>query len=208
MLFALAVHITNTSRAALVSLICACGHAAPPAAPLENHGSPTHEATGWPVPAGWRAESFPFPIDFAPSIPHKGHEDIRFPPGFLDAKSPTFWSYVFVWWLDDDRPIDSTTLSSDLDDYFDGLSNAVDKETHKLPPHRGATSALFMADLSSGQIEMWDAFTTGTQVELHARVKVVTCGKMRAAVFEMSPAPADAAIWKQLDDAAATVQCP
>src|SRR5579862_5939722 len=145
MLFALAVHITNASRAAAVSLLCACGHAAPATPPLANHGAAAAEPKGWPVPDGWRSESFTFPIDFAPSIPHRGHEDLRFPPGFLDAKSPEFFSYVFVWWLDDDRPIDSGTLSSDLDDYFDGLASAVDKETHKLPAHRGATSALFMA---------------------------------------------------------------
>jgi hypothetical protein len=210
MLFALAVHITNTSRALVLSLSCAaCGHATPPPAPLENHGTGSAAAAkGWPVPDGWRKESFTFPIEFAPSIPHEGREDLRFPPGFLDAKSPEFWSYVFVWWLDDDRPLDSGTLSSDLDDYFDGLADAVDKDTHKLPKQPRGTSAIVMADLATGQVDTWDAFTTGNRVELHLRMKILTCGAKHAVVFELSPAADDAAIWKQLDALAGEVRCP
>ena len=49
---------------------------------------PPHETTTaapsftWPVPDGWRSETIPFPLEFAPSIPHRGVEEIRFAPGF------------------------------------------------------------------------------------------------------------------------------
>jgi len=45
------------------------------------------------VPAGWRSEVIPFPLDFAPAIHHGGLEDLRFPPGMFDPRSPDYWSY-------------------------------------------------------------------------------------------------------------------
>ena len=199
MLFALAVDLTDRScgavRAALlVSLSCAaCSHA------------PAVRAS-WPVPVGWKSEQFAFPLDFAPTIQRRGREELRFPPGFMDKASPSFWSYAFVWQLDDDRPLDAAALDADLVAYFDGLAADVDHDTHKLPATRAPATASLGPDLR-GDITMWDAFTTGAQVTLHARIAIRTCGAHHAAVFELSPAPGDAAIWRDLDAVAAAAPC-
>jgi hypothetical protein len=178
----------------LVSVFCAaCGASA--RAPI-----------AWPVPAGWKSEAFAFPLDFAPSIAHRGREELRFPPGFMDAKSPAFWSYAFVWQLDDDRPLDAASLSADLVAYFDGLAAAVDHDSHELPADRTPAVALLTPSLQ-GDITIWDAFTTGAQVTLHARITVRACGAHRTVAFEMSPADDNAAIWRDLDALAAAVPC-
>lgn len=170
-------------------------------------GAASHAPVAWPVPTGWKSEAFAFPLDFAPSIAHRGREELRFPPGFMDAKSPSFWSYAFVWQLDDDRPLDATSLSADLVAYFDGLAADVDRETHKLPAARSPAVSLLTPELR-GDITIWDAFTTGAQVTLHARIAVRACGAHHAVAFELSPADDDAAIWRDLDALAAAVPCP
>jgi len=182
------------------------------------HPEPRAAAVVWPVPQGWRSETFTFPIEFAPAIQHRGSEELRFPKGFADASSPEFWSYAFVWWLDDDRAVDAATLGVDLPPYYDGLAKAVDAESHKLPA--GALATPTVATLHDegaqhdegahrviGDIAIWDAFTTGARVTLHVKVSVVRCGGRRAAVFALSPAASDAAIWKQLDGVVGSLGC-
>lgn len=47
-----------------------------------------------PTPEGWREETIPFPLSFAPDLPHRGVELLRFAPGFLEQGQDGFWSYV------------------------------------------------------------------------------------------------------------------
>ncbi len=54
----------------------------------------------WPTPEGWRQETIPFPLDFAPTLPYRGTEEIRFAPRFFDPASPTYFTYSFVWLVD------------------------------------------------------------------------------------------------------------
>jgi hypothetical protein len=180
-------------------MLCAACGGAPP-----HRGS---SALRWPVPPGWRAEHFALPTDFAPTLPRRGFEELRFAPGFSDAGAPGFWSYAFVWWLDDDRPFDAATLSADLVTYFDGLAAAVDRDSHKLPATREPAHATLAPDLS-GDLRVWDAFTSGAQITLHARITPRQCGSRHAVVFEVSPADPSAPIWRDLDALSKAVDCP
>src|SRR5258706_6245682 len=103
----------RVKRALLVLAACSSAPAAP---------------TKWPVPPRWRTEVIPFPLDFAPSLAHKGVEEIRFPPGFFDPASPDRWSYAFVWRLDDAADLAPAVLGAELKTYFEGLTKAVDPE--------------------------------------------------------------------------------
>src|SRR5262245_14582472 len=85
----------------------------------------------WPVPEGWRSELIPFPLEFAPSLPHHGLEEIRFAPGFFDPAAPGYWSYTFVWRLDTSPPFDDAVVAAELTTYFRGLIAAVD-EKHEI----------------------------------------------------------------------------
>ena len=76
-----------------------------------------------PVPKGWTVERFPVPPSFAITIPYKGVEDIRFTPGWGKIESNEYWSYAFLWFLDDIREFDSKTLENNLTAYYTGLFN-------------------------------------------------------------------------------------
>lgn len=45
----------------------------------------------------WNQEVFQFPIPFVPEIKFDGFEDARFPKFWAKKDSADFWSYVFVW---------------------------------------------------------------------------------------------------------------
>jgi hypothetical protein len=45
--------------------------------------------------AAWSVERFPIPISFAPKIPYKGFEDIRFTPGWGNEESTDNWFMPF-----------------------------------------------------------------------------------------------------------------
>jgi len=62
------------------------------------------------LPKGWDIERFTIPIEFAPSIPYKGVEDIRFTPGWGKAETNDYWSYAFLWYLDSTINFDSKII--------------------------------------------------------------------------------------------------
>ena len=74
-----------------------------------------------PAPDGWGKETISFPIEFAPDIPYVGTEELRFTPGWGNAKTEEYWSYCFLWMINDDAQVDGATLGKHLKSYYDGL---------------------------------------------------------------------------------------
>ena len=72
-------------------------------------------------PKGWDVERFLIPIEFAPSIPYKGVEDIRFTAGWSNAKSEEYWTYAFLWYLDSKPEITAEIIADNLKAYYTGL---------------------------------------------------------------------------------------
>src|SRR5689334_20852224 len=72
---------------------------------------------------GWDIERFLIPIGFAPSIPYKGVEDIRFTPGWSKKGTSEYWSYAFLWYLDSIQKFDSAIIEKNLVAYYTGLAN-------------------------------------------------------------------------------------
>src|SRR5665213_62704 len=72
-------------------------------------------------PKGWDVERFLIPIEFAPEIPYKGVEDIRFTPGWGNVKSDEYWTYAFLWYLDDTQKINAKIVENNLKAYYTGL---------------------------------------------------------------------------------------
>ena len=70
---------------------------------------------------GWDVERFSIPISFAPSIPYKGVEDIRFTPGWARKTNNEYWSYAFLWYLDGTPALDAKTIENNLKAYYTGL---------------------------------------------------------------------------------------
>jgi hypothetical protein len=105
--------------AALVLGACGSSNNAP--APIARAAPPSDAAPAfdWPIPDGWRGETIPFPLEFAPTLAYRGVEELRFPPGFLDPGSTHFFSYAFAWVIDPPLP-DASALERDLSTYFGG----------------------------------------------------------------------------------------
>ncbi|HEX7607302.1 MAG TPA: hypothetical protein VF348_11365, partial [Usitatibacter sp.] len=77
-----------------------------------------------PAPGDWRAESFIFPLQFAPSIPYEGVEYVRFTPSWQRFDTDGGFSYVILWDVKT-RPVAPEDLEDYLEAYFTGLMKNV-----------------------------------------------------------------------------------
>lgn len=176
-------------KALVVIALAACGGTAP---------------KSWTVPAGWKSETIPFPLDFAKTLPHRGVEELRFAPGMFDPAAPGYWSYTFVWRTEDVAALGAADLDRELTAYFRGLIGEVDPKIADLTPISIHASAEGEARFSlTGSVI--DAFKTKQQVALTGWAERRACGAGAVWVFVLSP-PASG-VRKDLDALAATAQC-
>jgi hypothetical protein len=159
----------------------------------------------WRVPAGWKHEVIPFPLEFAPTLGHRGVEELRFPPGFLDDGAPNQWSYAFVWRLDDPAMMDATALGDALATYFRGLLGAVDGDKHRLDPAQIAATAVAHGDDFALTAHVIDTFHAASPVDLVGSARRVACG--HGAVWTFVLAPKSSPVRAALDELAATAAC-
>jgi len=163
---------------------------APP--PTADVPSPT-----WRVPDGYKTETIPFPLDFAPSLKHTGVEELRFAPGFFKPDQPGYFTYTFVWAIDDvpEWPL----VRDELHAYFRGLMEAVGKGRKLAVPASAFDVRLTAdADHARGTIAAFDAFM-GRDVHLNAEAFRSRCAKGAVYAFAISPKsftepPADGAL--------------
>jgi hypothetical protein len=196
-----------------------CGGGGGKAAPAEAAepaaaAAPT-VAPAWETPEGWRTETIPFPLEFAPALAYRGVEELRFPKAFLVPGDDWYFSYAFVWHVAAPGPADAQALEGDLVAYFRGLAIAVGgagrKDIEAFP-----FAAELEGDLAtgtvSGTVVGYDAFKAQAGVTLQFRVRAVPCSaaQERAYVFVASPRPYDAgdAVWAELERLGAAFRCP
>jgi len=205
--------LTRTQRIALLSLLgwtFACK--APPPEPPDLAGS--GPSLHWPVPTGWKHETFALPPDFARELPYHGTEDLRFMPGFSSPTASDFWSYDFVWWLDQRPDFDATELAAALTTYFRGLSTAVGASKYQFDPSR--YRAVLEAVPGSapprivGQVYTYDPFATGLPIILNVEVELRSCPATGdvAIVVALSPKDTTDGVWSDLRAVAAALACP
>jgi hypothetical protein len=134
----------------------------------------------WPVPDGWRSETIPFPLGFAPDIPHRGVEELRFAPDFFKSEAPGYWTYAFAWVVTGESPLDLPTLTRELTAYFRGLTAAVAGSKKDLPPLDVDRIQARLGSGGRGSVLTFDAFGDGRQIDLDIAVTVQTCGAGKA----------------------------
>ncbi len=189
--------------------------AAPPAPAAEPGGKedpPLPAGVTWPVADGWRREVIPFPLEFAPGVASHGVEEIRFAPDFFKPEAPTFWSYAFVWLLDDAPAVDGSWLEHALVVYFAGLADAVGGEKYHFDPaHYSAKLAPVTVPAGGGAwqgtFEGYEPFKTGQPLTLHIEAQVRDCGTRRAVLLAASPQPPDHEVWARLRERLAAFKC-
>src|SRR4029077_5423153 len=71
-------------------------------------------------PANWSFERFALPPEFAPTIPYKGVEELRFSPGMFNKDTATYFTYAFVAQLDNVTSISQNDIRDYLLKYFKG----------------------------------------------------------------------------------------
>ncbi len=159
-------------------------------------------------PEGWGVERFPIPIEFAPKIPYKGVEDIRFAPGWGDAKSEEYWTYAFLWYLDEAPAINAKIIESNLNEYYTGLIGR-NIERRKIPAQKLLPVKTSMKEVNTapgdlktfyGTIAMLDYMEQKPQI-LNCIVHLKSCaGQSKGFVFnQISPKAMTDKVWVSLD---------
>ncbi|QJB31616.1 hypothetical protein HF329_09960 [Chitinophaga oryzae] len=166
------------------------------------------------IPSGWTTETFPIPIDFAPTIPYKGKEELRFTPGW-GAPGEQHWSYAFVWWLEGMPEISEATLQRDLEAYYGGLVGRnitkrnipADKVVPTKVAIRKVTTASGYAATYSGTVDMLD-YMALEPITLNCVVHLFRCKKDNhtGIYFEVSPKKSNDPLWQQFEKLL-SVQC-
>ncbi len=159
---------------------------------------------------GWGIERFPIPIDFAPKVPYKGVEDVRFTTGWSKPQSDEYWSYAFLWYIEGVQTIDSKVIENNLSMYFDGLVNR-NIEKRVLPKDLIKRTKVHFRKLSTpeaadeltftGTIEMVDYMSKKAMV-LQSKVHLKRCsGSNYTIIFhQFSPQKRNSAVWTKLNE--------
>ncbi len=165
------------------------------------------------MPAGWKHETIPFPLDFAPSLSYRGSEELRFAPGFFQPASSTFWSYAFAWSLENPPQFDASQLSPVLREYFAGLALAVGKDKYSMDPERFHVELAPRIEggrtMLAGRVQNYDAFVTGEPIELNVEARLRDCPRSGRTVltFLFSPRPFGDEVWEELHACESDLRC-
>lgn len=159
------------------------------------------------APDTWGPEIFPFPFEFAPSIDYTGFEDIRFAPGWSDTTANDYFTYVFVWYLDNDPKTTADKLETHLKAYFGGLM-AGTSGRDDLP----AVTADFQEKSENnytGKVVTYDAFFKKSALTLNVRVKSSYCDKTEKYImrFDFSPKELQDPLWKKFEEVTLKIEC-
>jgi hypothetical protein len=173
----------------------------------------TAKQVNWPVPPGWAREANPFPLAFAPELPYRGVEELRFAPDFYSSNAATFWSYDIGWWLEQRPVFDAASISASLTKYFRGLAMSVGKQKYDLDSTRfravlAPAPGLDPSELS-GQVFSYDPFTTGRPIVLNVEARLRECPRTGrfAITYALSPRPPTDTVWSGLRRTAAALVC-
>jgi hypothetical protein len=170
----------------------------------------------FPRPEGWNTELFALPPAFAPGIDLKGVEDLRFAPGWEDAKSENYWSYIYLWWIQSGQQLNAARLQDYLKAYYEGLvgQNILRR---KIPKDRIVPTQVTIKEVKAaegdvgsykGTISMLD-YMTQRPIVLNCIIHVKNCeaSGRRAVFFEISPRAYGHPIWQQMLDVRQQFSC-
>ncbi len=165
------------------------------------------------APTDWNREIIELPLSFAPEIALSGIEDVAFAPGWSKAGAEDFWTYKFVWNLEDPITLSETYLEEMCRKYYDGLMLAVMGG----PPDNSdslnmeKTLATFIASDGGylGKVKVFDAFTTKEMLTLYFKVDELHCkGHVnQIIVFDISPKALEDEIWRLFEEVKFKVEC-
>ncbi len=158
------------------------------------------------TPEGWKYERIDFPLSFAPDLVYKGFEELRFAPGMFNAKSDTYFTYVFGMKLTGSYRVDAAFLKGLLTSYYRGLCRTVWGDETPKPDFSSINVEITTGDLRDGvkhfkaTIHMIDAFVTRKPLVLNLTIQANSdeADKHTLISAQASPKPDHHTIWKLL----------
>jgi len=157
-------------------------------------------------PANWQFERFTLPPEFAPSIPYKGVEELRFSPGMFVKDSANYFTYAFVAELDNTSSISQDGIKNYLLDYFTGLCSSTAKQRN-LSIDTSKITVSIDRDEGNGKDVRYNAtlgifgvFADGSPVRLNMEIKMLNdkATSKIYLVFIGSPLNKSDKIWTKL----------
>ena len=158
-------------------------------------------------PSNWAFERFELPPSFAPGIPYKGVEELRFSPGMFKKDTVTYFTYAFVAQLDNVTTISQQDISDYILKYFKGLCSTVAKD-RKLVIDTAQISAAVEKKkggaasevIYNASVNVFGVFADGAPVKLNMEVKVLTnaIANKIYLIFIASPREKTDAVWMKL----------
>lgn len=154
----------------------------------------------------WTHEIFHFPLRFASEIPYLGREDARFPPGWRKPETKDFWSYVIAWYIEDQTEPRLDEITKNIELYFDGLMDVVNKEKDRVLPKTVAKfrKSTATSDYTNyeGTIDIHDSFVTRKAMRLNVTIqsRFIKEKNKSLLIFRFSPKDYDHEIWKELNE--------
>ncbi|MFT3936543.1 MAG: hypothetical protein QM726_23155 [Chitinophagaceae bacterium] len=154
-------------------------------------------------PANWEFETFPLPPSFAPGIPYKGVEELRFSPGMFKKDSATYFTYAFVAVLDSTSIVSEKNIKDYLFDYFKGLCSSTAKQRQLVIDTSKITVSIEKKKHSGGDafydatLNIYGVFADGAPVKLNMEIKVMYNKTVSKAYVVVIASPLDKAnkIW-------------
>ena len=165
------------------------------------------------VPSGWKQERIKLPPTFARDMKLHGIEEVRFAPGMFQAKSESFFSYLFVFRLKTKPELTRKVIERELLVYYRGLARTVlksqnvtvdtSKFSFKLKETKSIDSkANLPAGLKqyAGDVKWIEPFVTRKSQTLHLEVQSWTIAKTKHNYLFVcvSPKESTATIWRTM----------
>jgi hypothetical protein len=130
-------------------------------------------------PANWQFERFALPPEFAPNIPYKGVEELRFSPGMFVKDSSNYFTYAFVVELDNINSISQDDIKNYLLDYFKGLCGNTAKQRNLSIDTSKITVSVDKDESTAKDVHLnatlgiFGVFADGAPVRLNMEIKVM-----------------------------------
>ena len=164
------------------------------------------------APKAWLTEIIPFPLGFAPSIPYKGYEDLRFAPNWSDSTHTNFWTYMFVWYIEKDVPVTTEILTKYFNAYYNGLMriDSRNEAQFKDNPLKHTVSAFEKTATGfKGTMDVYDGFFTKQYMTLNIKVEEMFCPKKNKQIIrcDVSRQNFDHTVWQLFTQVKLKVKC-
>jgi hypothetical protein len=160
----------------------------------------------------WTSKVIEFPLEFATSLEYSGIEYVRFAPGWGKEGASDYFSYTFLWNLDENPRLSAKKIESEMEIYFDGLMRLTSKMDSKQKNEIPKSKAFFEKVNDSvyvGKILTYDAFTTKKELNLNVTVHYSKCElqNKHLVLFNLSPKSLEHQIWKKLKKVTIDIDC-